>query len=233
MVYLLNQSFAMGRQLALTFSTRGGRRPGAGRKPAPGRPSVPHRRRQPHEPRCPVHVTLRATTGLPSLRAQHVFPGVRCALGDASGGSFRVLHYSVQSDHVHLLIEADVPSGFVRGVQGDSRSASRRRSIVRWGAEERSGPIGIMAGCCARHAKSGTRLSMCCRTFGNICGRSEDSIPARPRHGSPAGRRLHGPTTVVPRVRSHRRAPGSHASAGSGTDGSESTKRLAARRESA
>jgi hypothetical protein len=39
-------------------------------------------------------------------------------LSAATRDGFRVLHYSLQSDHVHLLVEADVPTRFVRAVQG-------------------------------------------------------------------------------------------------------------------
>ena len=43
---------------------------------------------------------------------------VRSALVEASRSGFRVLQLSVQSDHVHLLLEADSPTGFDRGVRG-------------------------------------------------------------------------------------------------------------------
>ena len=106
------------RQLELPVRTWGGRRKGAGRKPASGRRSVSHRRRVPHDPRCPVHVTLRARAGLPSLRGDRVFAVVSRAFRAASHDSFRLLQYSVQSDHLHLLVEADKPTRLARGVQG-------------------------------------------------------------------------------------------------------------------
>ena len=105
-------------QLELRPRTWGGRRRGAGRKPSPGRRAVPHRRRPAHDPRCPAHVTLRACAGLSSLRAHEVFPTVRAALANASSDAFRLLHFSVQADHLHLLVEADAPGGLRRGIQG-------------------------------------------------------------------------------------------------------------------
>ena len=93
-----------GRQLELTVRTWGGRRRGAGRKPRPGRRSAPHHRRDAHVPRHPTHVTLRARWGLPSLRADGLFAAVSRALGAASRDGFRLLHFSVQSDHLHLLV---------------------------------------------------------------------------------------------------------------------------------
>jgi REP element-mobilizing transposase RayT len=52
------------------------------------------------------------------LRAERVFVAVRAALAAASSGRFRVLQFSVQRDHLHLLLEADGPTRFARGVQG-------------------------------------------------------------------------------------------------------------------
>jgi len=43
---------------------------------------------------------------------------VRGALASASHDGFRVLQFSVQSDHLHLLVEAHSPTGFRAGVQG-------------------------------------------------------------------------------------------------------------------
>jgi len=79
---------------------------------------MPHRRRAAHDPRCPVHVTLRATAGLPSLRDERVFAVIRRALAAASRGTFRLQHFSVQSDHLHLIVEADEPTRLARGIQG-------------------------------------------------------------------------------------------------------------------
>lgn len=105
-------------QGVLIFRSWGGSRPGAGRPPKPGRGAVPHRRRTQHDPRTPVHVTLRAASGVPSLRGRLVFEGVRGAMAAASGGTFRVLQFSCQADHVHLLVEAEGGASFVRGCQG-------------------------------------------------------------------------------------------------------------------
>jgi putative transposase len=105
-------------QLELRLRTWGGRRDGAGRKPAPGRRMVPHRSRVPHDRHCPAHVTLRATVGVPSLRTGHLLNATQSALVAASTSTFRVLHYSVQADHLHLVVEANGPTGFERGVRG-------------------------------------------------------------------------------------------------------------------
>ena len=111
----------------LVFRTWGGRRAGAGRKRAPGkRPGVAHRKRDAHRARCPVHVTLRANARLPSFRAADTFRSLRGALAASSSkASFRLLHFSVQRDHVHLLVEADDSASLSRGVQGLAIRAAR------------------------------------------------------------------------------------------------------------
>jgi REP element-mobilizing transposase RayT len=105
-------------QRRFVFRTWGGKRPGAGRKPAGDRAGVPHTTRPAHQKRHPVHVTLRAARGLPSLRRQAVFLEERKALGAASRSWFRVLHFSVQSNHVHLVVEARDRAHLTRGMRG-------------------------------------------------------------------------------------------------------------------
>ncbi len=97
-------------QLPLTFRAWGGTRRGAGRPPTLGRRRVPHRGRPPHDRHCPVHVTLRAAAGVPSLRGARVFGALRVALGASSAAGFRILQFSAQRTHVHLLVEADAPA---------------------------------------------------------------------------------------------------------------------------
>ncbi len=129
----------MARDLQLSFPVRptwGGRRRGAGRKPTPGRrPSVPHRSRPSHSASNPVHVTLRTTSSIRCLRAARVFPAVRAALTLAPHDGFRVVHFSVQDDHLHLIVEADAAPAFARGVRGLAIRLARavNRSLGRCG----------------------------------------------------------------------------------------------------
>jgi len=110
-----------GAQLWLGLRERpgwGGKRRGAWRKLVASRPSPPHRTRTRHRARWPAHVTWRAREGIRSLRSGHLFPVVRRALAASHKDAFRVVHFSVQSDHVHLLVEGDAPTALVRGLQG-------------------------------------------------------------------------------------------------------------------
>ena len=126
-------------QLSLPVPTTwGGQRPGAGRKPTPGRrPGVPHRARPRHSAAHPVHVTLRATAGIRCLRAGQVFPPLRRALIAASHSRFRIIHYSVQVDHIHLIIEADDGTRLSRGMRGLAIRTARAAN----GALGRRGPV--------------------------------------------------------------------------------------------
>ena len=71
-----------------------------------------------HQRRHPVHVTLRAARGVPSLRRQVLFLAERRALAAASRSWFRVLHFSVQTNHVHLLVEARDKAHLSSGMRG-------------------------------------------------------------------------------------------------------------------
>ncbi|MBL8722222.1 MAG: hypothetical protein JNL79_39945 [Myxococcales bacterium] len=95
----------------------GGRRPGAGRRRVAPRPLVPHRPRPRHVGWAPVHLTLRCMSGLPSLRSMEVFPAVVSAIRASQGAAFRVLHFSVQDNHVHLLVEATDSAALRKGAR--------------------------------------------------------------------------------------------------------------------
>ena len=56
--------------------------------------------------------------GIASLRGARVFRAVRAAVALASDDDFRVLEFSVQSDHVHLVVEAERTSALRAGIQG-------------------------------------------------------------------------------------------------------------------
>lgn len=65
-----------------------------------------------------MHVTLRARRGLPPFRERVLFRAIRARIAAASGDAFRVVQFSVQDNHVHLLVEAEDGRTLARGVQG-------------------------------------------------------------------------------------------------------------------
>jgi putative transposase len=127
---------ARSKQLSFDIRTHGGRRDGAGRKGVGERRNVPHRQRPAHDPRCPVHVTLRATGLCVSLRNDRVFPVVRDALRRSTREGLRVVEYSVQSNHLHLLVESDSAATLRSGLHGLTIRVARaiNRALDRRGA---------------------------------------------------------------------------------------------------
>ena len=106
-------------QPELPFVRRGGARKGAGRKPKGERAGVPHRPRGTLAPRFPVHVTVRLRAGLPSLRRKGTVQELeRCFAAGRERFGFRLVHYSIQSNHLHLLAEAEGRPSLARGMQG-------------------------------------------------------------------------------------------------------------------
>lgn len=102
-----------GEQLSLARTGGwGGTRKNAGRKRASGdRSRVVHAKRPIHKGRHPVHVTLRAKSGLPSFRQQRIHRLIAEVLRDQRRrrykDHFRVIHFSIQANHLHLIVEAD------------------------------------------------------------------------------------------------------------------------------
>jgi REP element-mobilizing transposase RayT len=100
----------------------GGRRKGAGRKRVAQRKCVEHRPRVEHKKRHPVHVTLRARAGLPSFRTQRVSEVMRAVLWRQRqrryANDFQVVEFSIQDNHVHMIVEATNKHDLRSGVSG-------------------------------------------------------------------------------------------------------------------
>jgi REP element-mobilizing transposase RayT len=106
------------RQREFGFVSWGGKRRGAGRKPKGERAGVSHARRAALAARFPVLVTLRLREGLPSLRYDDSHAVLKQALAAGSREEFRVVHYSLQSNHVHVLVESKDARALSRGMTG-------------------------------------------------------------------------------------------------------------------
>jgi REP element-mobilizing transposase RayT len=115
------------KQTGFTFRTWGGKRRGAGRKPKGDRAGVPHRPRPALASRFPVHVSLRVRQGLPSLRSRKAYKAVEQALlfGCQRDG-FRLVHFCILKNHIHLIVEAKDGRVLARRIQGLSISLARR-----------------------------------------------------------------------------------------------------------
>ena len=107
-----------GRPRQLELPAWGGRRKGAGRKRQGPRPLVSHKARPPHAPRFPLHAVLRTRDGIPRLRQGSIFREVRAAFAaGAARTGFRLVHFSVQGNHLHLIVEAADAVALSRGMQ--------------------------------------------------------------------------------------------------------------------
>ena len=117
----------------LPFPNRhGGWREGAGRKP--GREGgVSHGRREAVRRTDPVLVTMKLLPGLPRLRRAAEMCVLRGSF-EASLGRFdlRLVDFSVQGDHIHLIFEAESDECLSRGVQGLAVRIARGLNRV-WG----------------------------------------------------------------------------------------------------
>jgi REP element-mobilizing transposase RayT len=81
-------------------------------------PGPPHVGRGPQDVRYPAHVTVRACRSVPSLRSERVFPRLCRAIALANRAAFRVVHFSVQTNHIHFIVEADGWRALGAGLRG-------------------------------------------------------------------------------------------------------------------
>ncbi|WP_193388383.1 transposase [Anaeromyxobacter sp. PSR-1] len=100
--------------------THGGRRAGAGRKPKGARAGVSHHGRPAVTASTPAHVTLRVLPHVWNLRSQRSLRVVEAALEAAAAAcaAFRVVHFALEGNHLHLLVEADGQRALSSGMQG-------------------------------------------------------------------------------------------------------------------
>jgi REP element-mobilizing transposase RayT len=107
---------------------------------------VKHRPRPWHDQSHPVHVTLKVRRGIPNLRgfrlAKVICEGLRVAATSEAAKkqerrrTFRVIHFSIQPNHLHLIVEATSKTALARGMQGLASGLARRvnRKLHRRGA---------------------------------------------------------------------------------------------------
>src|SRR5882672_1127751 len=139
------------RQLALPMGRRervlnrqiGQRARGDSVRRGPGRPKKPGSVSHAARPELTVNetllITLKVKRGLPNLRSGGRFRAVRGALRDfrdidfeeeGAIEGFRLVHFAVLGDHIHLVVEADSKSALSRGMQKLTMSVSRRLNAL-------------------------------------------------------------------------------------------------------
>ena len=124
-----------------------------------------------------MHVTLRTVDAVRCLRSTRVFPTLRRALAAGSRSAFRIIEFSVQNDHVHLIAEADdrlALSGGIRGVairlaRAVNRTLARRGRVFgdRYHARALTTPRAVRHALVyvlmnfRKHLRTGTEIDPC------------------------------------------------------------------------
>src|SRR6185436_865214 len=73
----------------------------------------------------------RVRRGLPSMRRRGEYTTLRAAFAKrCEGDAFRLLHYSVQHDHVHMIVEAGDRAAVARALQGLLTSIAKRLNCI-------------------------------------------------------------------------------------------------------
>jgi REP element-mobilizing transposase RayT len=132
------------RQQELHFRTWGGKRKRAGRKQVNARKSQPHRVRETVHEGDAVHVTLRVADDLSRLRYRDAYRAVRKAMFVVLVRTdFRIVHASVQHNHIHLMVEAEDQYALARGMQAFQISAARWLNAAesKRRGRKRTGPV--------------------------------------------------------------------------------------------
>lgn len=83
----------------------GGKRRGAGRKNKSA--TVNHMKREKIEQKFPVHITMRVKKGIISLRGPKMNKAFKASLLKAKKKGLAVVHYAIESNHVHLFAESE------------------------------------------------------------------------------------------------------------------------------
>jgi REP element-mobilizing transposase RayT len=106
---------------------RGGKRPNAGRKRSRElRYDPSHAARPELSFKNPVHTMLRTLPSVPRLRQRAAYEAIRATLVHfLDGEDFRVVHVSIQANHLHLIVEAANKRALHRGMQRLAIRAAR------------------------------------------------------------------------------------------------------------
>jgi REP element-mobilizing transposase RayT len=87
--------------------------------------------------RYPVHVVMKLRDERPSLRKKKPYKVLRRAfMAGCDKNGFRLNHYSVQSNHLHLIVEATDRKALSRGLQGLSIRIAKALNKL-WGTKGR------------------------------------------------------------------------------------------------
>ncbi len=92
---------------------RGGRRPGSGRKRIHSK-GVAHRQRDKVGSRNPMHINFKYRT---QIKTKFCLRLLKKAILNARTHGLRVNHFSLQSNHIHLIVEAESNETLTKGMR--------------------------------------------------------------------------------------------------------------------
>lgn len=103
------------KQLALNLfkGTRGGRRPGCGRKRLHSK-GVAHRTRETVKLKTPMHINFNYKTNIKNKDCLRL---LKRAIVNSRMMGLRVIHFSMQTNHIHLIVEAEDNEILTRGMR--------------------------------------------------------------------------------------------------------------------
>jgi putative transposase len=97
---------------------------------------VEHRARPTHSSSEPVYIVMRVKDDVPNLRSKKLMAAITAGIGLAATSSwerqksrrrtFRVVHFAIAPEHLHLIVEATSTGSLSRGMQGLSSGLARR-----------------------------------------------------------------------------------------------------------
>lgn len=102
----------------------GGWRSNAGRKRQDTSLQL-HIARENFDPKHPIHVNIKVQKDIPNLRTKNHFKLVKRAILTARKKGLRIVHFCVQKNHLHLLIESDSKKSLATGMQSFCTSLAR------------------------------------------------------------------------------------------------------------
>lgn len=113
----------MSKQINLNLyrGTQGGRRPGCGRKRIHSK-GVAHRLREKVSIKTPLHINFKYRL---HIRNKEKLKLLKKAILNSQRHGLRVLHYSLQSNHVHLMIEATDSKTLTKGMRSITVTMAR------------------------------------------------------------------------------------------------------------
>ena len=105
----------MKKQLKLNIyqGSWGGRRPGSGRKRIHSK-GVAHRAREKVTHRTPLHINFKFKTHIKNKQSLKL---LKKAIMNARAHGLRIIHFSLQSNHIHLLIESESNDILTKGMR--------------------------------------------------------------------------------------------------------------------